>query len=115
MDAVGHSLITAYALQRPDGQWSLMLVNRDQENAHKVQIVFEEGGNVRTFTGAVNIATFGSGQYQWQPARGVPDPDGPVSKSSATASTDTWYELPKASMTVIRGSLASPAGKAKTH
>jgi F5/8 type C domain-containing protein len=114
-DTVGHSLITAYALQRPDGQWSLMLVNRDQENAHKVHIVFEGGENMRAFTGAVSIATFGSAQYQWQPARGAPEPDGPVMKSSIPASADTWYELPKASMTVMRGLLTSPASRPKNH
>ena len=114
-DVVGHALITAYALQRPDGQWSLMLVNRDQENAHKVRIIFDENGNERTFTGQVTHATFGSAQYQWHPARGVPEPDGPVLKSAITASNDTWYELPRASMTVIRGLLATPAGRPKTH
>jgi len=31
-DGAGHALVTAYALQRPDGQWSLLIVNRDQEN-----------------------------------------------------------------------------------
>jgi hypothetical protein len=28
-DPAGHVLVTAYALQRPDGQWSVMLVNKD--------------------------------------------------------------------------------------
>ena len=32
-DGAGHALVTAYALHRPDGQWSIMAVNRDQENA----------------------------------------------------------------------------------
>jgi hypothetical protein len=114
-DVVGHSLITAYALQRPDGQWSLMLVNRDQENAHPVHIVFDEGETTRTFTGTVTIATFGSAQYQWHPDRGLPEPDGPALKSSITASTDTWYELPKASMTIMRGLLARPGGNQKPH
>ncbi len=35
-DGAGHTLVTAYALKRPDGQWSLMIVNRDQQNAHKI-------------------------------------------------------------------------------
>ena len=35
-DAVGHPPATAYALLRPDAQWALMPVNRDQENTHKV-------------------------------------------------------------------------------
>jgi len=113
-DAVGHSLITAYAVERPDGQFSLMLVNRDQENAHKVRIVFDGGASSRSFIGQVNLATFGSAEYQWHPARGLAEPDGPPAKSTITASADTSFELPKASMTIVRGSL-SPLAKSKAH
>jgi F5/8 type C domain len=116
-DAVGHSLITAYALQRPDGQWSVMLVNRDQENSHKVRVVFDEHENARTFTGQVNVATFGSAQYQWHPdtTGGFPEPDGPVAKSTITAAADISFELPKASMTILRGSIGNPVSKSRTH
>ena len=41
-DGAGHTLVTTYALKRPDGQWSLMIVNRDQHNAHSVKIVFDD-------------------------------------------------------------------------
>jgi hypothetical protein len=34
LDDAGHALVTAYALLRRDAQWSVMLVNRDQQNAH---------------------------------------------------------------------------------
>ena len=116
-DAAGHSLITAYALLRPDAQWSLMLVNRDQENAHKVHIEFngEAAGGKSFFTGPVTVITFGSAQYQWHPTKegGFPDPDGPAVRASVNASADTVYELPKASITVIRGTIASST--MKTH
>jgi hypothetical protein len=109
-DPVGHSLITAYALHRPDGQWSLMLVNRDQENAHKIDIVFhdQEDDVDKFFTGSVNLSTFGSTQYQWHPTEtgGHADPDGPAVKNSMTVTADTVYELPKASMTVLVGNIA---------
>jgi hypothetical protein len=117
LDAVGHSLITAYALQRPDGQWSVMLVNRDQENSHTVRIEFDERDNSSTFSGQVNVASFGSTQYQWHPdaAGGFPEPDGPVAKSTITAAADTSFELPKASIITIRGSISNPATKSRTH
>jgi hypothetical protein len=118
-DAAGHSLITAYALERPDGSWSLMLVNRDQENAHSVHIDFDDGsaGGKRSFTGPVSVTTFGSAQYQWHPTNqgGFPDPDGPALKATITANNDTAYELPKASMTVLRGAIASPSATKKTR
>ena len=111
LDAAGHSLVTAYALLRPDGQWSLMLVNRDQENPHRVHIEFQDaaGGDQRFFNGPASVITFGSAQYQWHPTSqgGFPDPDGPAVKVTITAKPDTVYELPKASMTVIRGAIAS--------
>jgi len=127
-DGAGHGLITAYAVKRPDGQWALMLVNRDQQVAHKVRIAFqgssESGGG---FTGPVEIATFGSAQYQWHPAhtrfeahaehaaertivaytKGWADPDGPIARTKITAGKDTMYELPAASVTVIRGKLGT--------
>ena len=111
-DAAGHSLVTAYALLRPDGQWSVMLVNRDQENAHKVRIQFDDSGAASFFTGTVNVTTFGSAQYQWHPTLqgGIPDPDGPAAKSAIQASAETLYELPRASMTVVRGTVAKAPG-----
>jgi hypothetical protein len=125
-DGAGHELITAYAVKRPDGEWSLMLVNRDQETGHKVRIAFQEGsGATRTFSGLVEIATFGSAEYKWHPAhtrleshaehaaentiaaytKGWAEPDGPVMRAKMNASKDSMYELPAASVTVIRGAI----------
>ena len=39
-----HQLITAYAVKRPDGEWSLLIINKDPSNAHEVKITFENGG-----------------------------------------------------------------------
>jgi hypothetical protein len=41
-DTDGNVLVTSYALHRPDGNWSLMLVNRDETNAHTVHVVFDD-------------------------------------------------------------------------
>ena len=30
-DGAGNILVTAYAALRPDGQWSIMVINKDQE------------------------------------------------------------------------------------
>jgi hypothetical protein len=128
-DGAGRELVTAYALKRPDGEWSLMVVNRDQENGHRVRIAF--GGDskpVGGFGGSVEIATFGSAQYKWNPPRtrfmahaeeaagktivaytnGRADPDGPIVRSKLDALKDTVYDLPAASVTVIRGKVAAP-------
>jgi hypothetical protein len=110
LDPAGHALVTAYALRRPDGQWAVMLVNKDQENPHTVKIVFDEGETKgeRTFAGPVTLVSFGSEQYRWHPEAtgGRADPDGPAARSTLTADPQTAYTLPRASMTVVRGRLA---------
>jgi hypothetical protein len=108
-DPAGHCLVTAYALLRPDHQWSLLLVNRDQENEQRLQIAFYDSaaGAKGAFSGKVNVTTFGSEQYQWHPlpTGGHADPDGPVVRSSVSANAGTVYALPKASITVLKGAV----------
>ena len=41
-DKDGNILVTAYAVERPDGQWSVMLVNKDQDNDHAVKVTFAD-------------------------------------------------------------------------
>jgi hypothetical protein len=110
LDPAGHVLVTAYAVHRPDGQWSLLVINKDQHNAHPVRIVFHgrEAGTDRTFTGSTTMITFGSAQYQWRAngRDGVANPDGPPARSTVAAGGDTVFELPGASVSVIRGTLA---------
>lgn len=89
-----------------------MVVNGDQENAHTVRIVFrdDKAKVERHFTGEVTAVTFGSAQYQFHPnvkTSGNADPDGPAARSTIHAAPDTTFELPKASMTVLRGNLGT--------
>jgi len=110
LDNAGHVLVTAYAAKRPDNQWSLLLINKDQENSHPVRIVFHDADANRDsfFSGAVNFITFGSAQYQWRPSvgNGIADPDGPPARSSIDASSATVFQLPQASVTVIHGTIS---------
>jgi F5/8 type C domain len=120
-DAAGHVLVTSYAVLRPDGEWSLMLVNKDQETPHSVAITFQNDRSKSDtyFAGPVSIVTFGSEQYRWHtdlrlvPVGGSADPDGPPARSTISAGRDTAYTLPKASVTVIRGKLATNATLAR--
>ncbi len=79
-----------------------------------------------SFGGRVDVSTFGSAQYQWHPAqtrfmahaesgaehtivatsKGWADPDGPIVRSTVNAAAETMYELPAASVVVIRGKTA---------
>jgi hypothetical protein len=109
-DSSGHVLVTAYAVLRPDAQWSLLLINKDHDHEHAVRIVFQdsEARKESSFAGPVTIITFGKDQYQWHPARrnGYADPDGPAFASTIVGGDATNYTLPAASVTVLRGKIA---------
>jgi hypothetical protein len=111
-DAAGNVLVTAYAVERPDGQWSVMLVNRDQYNDHSVNLVFADVESKRNyhFVGPVDSITFGSDQYLWhqEGISGHADPDGPPATSTvAGGGGGVLYQLPKASITVLRGRIGA--------
>ncbi len=106
-DASGNVLVTAYALERPDGAWSLLLINKDREKAHPVRIAFHDADGTidRFLTGPVDVITFGAAQYEWHAGgeKGHADPDGPAVRTKVRGDAKTGYLLPKASITVIRG------------
>jgi hypothetical protein len=100
-------LVTAYAVARPDGEWSLLLVNKDSANPHKFRIEFtnDKANSAQHFDGRVSVTTFGAEQYVWHPqgADSYADPDGPAVVSSIEAKPDTRFVLPRASITLLRG------------
>jgi hypothetical protein len=108
-DADGHILVTAYALLRPDGQWSLLLINKDHETPQPVRIVFHdaESKTDRSFEGPVTMITFGRAQYVWHSAgrEGYADPDNPPLRSTMRVTEGSTYTLPAASLTVLHGTL----------
>jgi hypothetical protein len=109
LDDAGHLLITAYPVKRPDGEWSVMLVNRDPTNAHEIRIEFADGNSssVKHLAGAVTAVTFGAEQYVWHPdgAKSHADPDGPPASTKLQVKAGDKFRLPKASITVLRGNL----------
>ena len=110
-DDSGNVLITAYALERPDGKWSVMLVNKDHDNDCVVSLSFADSKtkHARHFAGTVERITLGPNEYQWhdeEDGRGHASPDGPASKSTIQGGADVRYTLPKASVVVLRGRIA---------
>jgi hypothetical protein len=107
-DGAGHSLVTAYPVQRPDGTWALLIINKDQDHPHIVRVKFHSSETASTsFTGEVAQAAFGRAQYRWQPLKKIADPDGPIIRSSIEANADTAFELPAASIVVLRGRIGN--------
>jgi hypothetical protein len=101
-DDAGHALITAYAVTRPEGEWSILLINKDQMNGHAVRVAFDDGSGEKSFAGEIEIASFGSEQYMWKSegANSHPEPNDPPVRRSLPTGT---VRLPKASVTVVRG------------
>ncbi len=106
-DAAGQDLLAVYAVHRPDGLWALMVVNRDQDNPHTVQVAFESEDEKKHgfFSGQVTMATFGRDQYVWHSngRESYADPDGPIVNSTLKGGSEAVFTIPKASLTVIRG------------
>jgi hypothetical protein len=109
-DADGNLMVTSYAVHRPDGNWSLMLVNRDEIHPHTVRVQFEDSKSNQTelFSGPVAFVTFGSEQYVWldDGPDSHADPDHPPVATTVVAGSQTRFILPKASITVLRGKVA---------
>lgn len=108
-DSKGNVLVTVYAIQRPDGQWSVLLVNKDQNTAHSLSVTFNDqaGSGNHYFNGSVTQISFGSANYTWHPAgaNGYASPDGPATTSSQGGGQNVTYTLPKSSITVLRGAI----------
>ncbi len=110
-DDASHALITVYPVFRPDGVWSLLLINKDQSNAHTVRIAFDTGTETaQVLSGAVTMITFGSEQYVWHSngADSRADPENQPASSIIHAASDATFTLPQASVIVLRGKIGSP-------
>lgn len=100
--------VTVYPLRRPNGTWSVMLINKDTR-AQTVDVRFNEGPHAGRFFGNVDVITFGPEQYQWH-VRGKlsrPSPNGPPAHKAMKATSTTRYTLPGRSITVLRGNVRS--------
>src|SRR5690242_17244181 len=108
-DEDGNDLVTSYAVHRPDGQWALMLINKDPSTPFPVRVLFtEQGKKPREFSGPVERISFGSKEYRWHP-KGLDsfaDPDGPPAVATVDARPGSLFTLPESSITILRGGLA---------
>ena len=106
-DGKGHVLVTAYTVLRPDSQWALLLVNKDQFAAHSLTVTFHnsQDNSDHYFQGSVTQTSFGPDEYIWHDhgQNGYADPDGPALTSTQPGGKGIDYTLPAASITVLRG------------
>ncbi len=99
-------LTSAYAVHRPDGLWSLLLINKDPDRSYRVRIAFENGAthDVATFSGPVDLFQYSRAQYQLSADTQHPYPRQAQPPMHVTAeASQEIFVLPPYSITVIRG------------
>jgi len=108
-NAEGEELITAYAVHRPDGLWSVLLINKDPRRAFQTDVIFRNPLSRSTggFLGRVDTFQYSSKQYVLGGTATNPfpvradDPDHKLIQSSDPK--PRLISLPPYSLTVIRG------------
>ena len=101
------SVVSVYAVRRPDKQWSLLAINKDPKRAARLAVQFKLPGTQQevSFAGDVDVVQFSGLQYLWHDD----GPNGYPSRSLPPArfirKTSSFYDLPPYSVTVLRGKL----------
>jgi hypothetical protein len=107
-DDSGTEIITAYPVRRPDGSWSLLLINKDPKRSFEVNLLFRNGMNGREAKMKLPIDLYQYSEDQYLlggPAKApypvrAEDPLHRVVKSQLKNLT-----LPPYSLSVVRGQL----------
>jgi hypothetical protein len=107
-DGSGRPMVSAYAVRRPDGRWSIMLVNKDRQHDHLIRINFADGGSVWHFSGNVSGYQYSSAQYAWKESGENGHPLRSQPPKYLRLRGDQPVKVPAFSLTLVRGKF--PAG-----
>jgi len=102
----GLERVSAFALRLPEGTWSLLVINKNPNDAYHLNVEFLEKGERIPALAHGDLIQFSRAQYRWQAAgeRGRPA----VNRGPATlAGQGLPVEVPAYSLTVLR--LTQPA------
>ncbi len=102
-DDRGRPLVSAYAVQRPDGRWSIMLLNKDPQRDCLVHLVFADSRSVWHFDGKVAGYRYSSNQYAWSAAEENGHPLRTQPPQHFRLRSDQLVRLPPFSLSVVRG------------
>jgi hypothetical protein len=103
----GATPVSAYALQRPDGLWSLLLINKDPKRDWTLQIRFTGAavGEEEFLRGPADLYQFSSIQYLWRAdgSKGRPLRSQPPAHTMLPGPDPVTVQLPAWSLSVVRG------------
>lgn len=104
LDAAGRALVTAYAVRRPDGRVSLLLLNKDPAQAFSVRVDLRRDGAPLPAPGGLDTFQLSPARYVWHPhgSRGYPRPDLPPAERTVPPGAAPVADLPPYSLTVVR-------------
>ncbi|MGC1323888.1 MAG: discoidin domain-containing protein [Candidatus Udaeobacter sp.] len=97
--------VTAYAVRRPDKQWSLLAINKNPKRAAQLNVEFNLPGakHPLSFVGEVQVIQFSRQQYAWRDDGPKGHPIRSLPPAQFTREASASYELPPYSLTVLRG------------
>jgi len=103
----GESLLTAYAVYRPDGLWSLLIINKDSSRAYRINLKFFNTltGITTTLQTPIDFYQFSRENYQLSAKKSDPYPirSGPPTHQILDKDTIKTVRFSPYSLTVIRG------------
>ena len=105
-DSAGAPLVTAYALRRPDGRWSFMLINKDPQRSWDVDLRILDGqsGDLSRPRPLADLYQYSRAQYVWKDEgdEGHPVRDLPPAHSRLRTGEGRLLRLPPYSISVVR-------------
>jgi hypothetical protein len=103
------SILSAYAVHRPDDLWSVLLINKDPDETYRVQVKFQRTNRrpVFTFAAPLELFQYSSAQYilNNDASNPVPIRNDPPSYTILNGAKTSSIEVPPYSLTVLRGRL----------
>ena len=108
-DPRGRQLVSSYALENPDGTWSVLMVNKDPSRDHSVRIEFASMASKAHFLGRIVIEQYSRNQYVWKPAGEEGHPLRSHPPHQFTVREGSPITLPAYSLTVVKGNIATAA------
>jgi hypothetical protein len=112
-DETGNALITAYALRRPDGLWSVLLINKSPKKSFGLQLAFRHDADREVrMAPPIDVYQYSEAQYLLGGPAKDPYPIRAREPShkiiNSRRSGDPQIVLPPYSMTIVRGKVAKP-------
>jgi hypothetical protein len=103
----GPKSVSSYAVFRPDGLWSVMIINKDPKNVRKVRIKFgeETTGSNSELKGPIDVYQYSRKQYELTADKEDPYPIRNQPPAHVQEESSKSFELPPYSLTVVRASI----------